>query len=297
MREAVLVGNMSSRHGKRLFVAARTLLEQRGLSVAASHPVADHRELRRVVKAAAAARAPLVVVAGGDGSQTIAAGALAHAETVLGVIPAGTGNSFAQTLGIGTHLESAIDAIVNGTVVEVDLGIVNGTYFANFTTLGLSSEIAGDTPRWLKNAFGVVAYGVEALVPLLYHRALQCNVKYAKNRLNFMTHQIIVANGRYYGDKPLLPQASIVDGCLTFFATRSASRFEALKTYVALARGTQQRLNDAEFFEAPSMTIQADRKMPVAIDGNLLEKTKCARFEIARKALRVMVPAGFNGQS
>jgi len=70
----------------------------------------------------------LIIVAGGDGSMTLAAGLLAKKKCVLGVLPLGTGNSFALSLGI-TDLDVAVEAIVSGREIAVDLGSVNGPYF------------------------------------------------------------------------------------------------------------------------------------------------------------------------
>jgi diacylglycerol kinase (ATP) len=58
--------------------------------------------------------------------------------------------SFAQTLTVHRRLDAALDVIANGKVVDVDLDIVNGAYFANVASIGLSADVAGRTPIWLK---------------------------------------------------------------------------------------------------------------------------------------------------
>src|ERR1700735_4083115 len=147
--KAVLIGNSEARQTTDAFAKARAMLSERGIELASTHLVADHRDLRRRVRRALKKGARLVIVGGGDGTMTAAAGELAKSRAVLGVLPLGTGNSFALSLGI-TDLDVAVEAIVAGRVVAVDLGNVNGTYFANFATIGLSSTIAGATPNRLK---------------------------------------------------------------------------------------------------------------------------------------------------
>jgi len=97
------------------------------------------------------------VVGGGDGTLSSAVGAFAYADAALGVLPLGTGNSFAQTLTIPQNLERALDIIAGGKVVDVDLGIVNGAYFSNVATIGLSANVARRTPKGLKRVLGPIA--------------------------------------------------------------------------------------------------------------------------------------------
>ena len=208
------------------------------------------------------------------------------------MIPAGTGNSFAHSLGIGSDFERAIEAIVNGKEIKVDLGVVNGTYFANFATIGLASEIGDETPNLLKRITGPVAYGLAGIKPMLMHQAFNCVIKWKRNVLKLETHQIIVANGRYYGHEALTPSATIVDGELTFFATTGTSRLDILRQYTALVRGDQTQMRDAHYFTAKKISIKTDRPELLSIDGCALGKTP-AKFSVARKALRVMVPRDF----
>ena len=231
-----------------------------------------------------------IVVGGGDGTMTRAVNVLAHRDSVMGVLPVGTGNSFAQSLGIPIDdLDAAVAVIARGHVERVDLGMVNGTCFANFATIGLSSEIATATPRLLKKFTGAVAYALAGIKPMLTHRAFRARIRWKGGHLDVRTQDIIVANGRFFGNTPVAPDATIVDGRLHLFTTDGASALDALRTYLALGRGTQARLPDAHVVTARSFTIRARRRQPIAIDGALLERTP-ARFAVARQALRVFVP-------
>jgi hypothetical protein len=136
------------------------LLGARGVDVAEAHITGDAREIRRCVKRAIRSGRKLVIVGGGDGTLTQIVGAFAHSKVTLGVIPLGTGNSFARSLGIAPELDAAVDAIAGGRCKRVDLGRVNQTYFANFSTLGLSADIAGATSGKLKSTIGSAAYAV-----------------------------------------------------------------------------------------------------------------------------------------
>jgi YegS/Rv2252/BmrU family lipid kinase len=290
-----MIGNLRSRQTAELFAEANRMLSERGVSIVESHSVRNGEQLRRSVRAAVRAEYALILVGGGDGSMTSIVGCLAHRRSVLGVLPFGTGNSFAQSLGIKPNIESAVETIVEGRIGEVDLGIVNGRYFANFATIGLSSAIARSTPTFLKKMIGSAAYVVAGIGPMLRSGAFRVTIRCGKRKIETRTHQVIVANGRYYGSTPVLPDATIVDGTLSLFTTSGLSRWEVARMFIAFYRGEQTQLADADYLSAKKITIKAHPKQYVDVDGEAFGKTP-ARFSIARRALRVMVPKDFTGR-
>jgi diacylglycerol kinase (ATP) len=108
-----------------------------------------------------------------------------------------------------------------------------------------------------------------------------------------MAHR--VANGRYFGFTPVLPQATLVDGKLSIFATRGSSRWDVAKTFFAMARGKHTSLADADCFSASDLVIKTKPKQSINVDGEAWGKTP-AHLSIAPRALRVMVPEGFSGR-
>jgi YegS/Rv2252/BmrU family lipid kinase len=285
----VLVANSGARQTAESFAKARAMLVERGVRLTMTHVVDNHKDLCRYVRRAVKSGAPLVIVAGGDGTMAAAAGQLAKSKSVLGVLPLGTGNSFALSLGI-TDLETAIGAIVAGREVTVDLGNVNGTYFANFATIGLSSTIARATPNGLKKIVGAAAYVLAGLLPALRSRPFRCKVRTGKQKLAFQTYQVIVANGRYFGHTPLTPDASLNSGRLTFYSTTDATIVDAANTYASLLLDRQALLANAHVFDATELRVRTHPAQAIAIDGEQCGKTP-ATFKVVPGALRVMVPA------
>lgn len=294
-RSVVVIGNLRSRKTSSMYSKAIESLTGRGVTILESHTVSDGAELVKRVKNAIADKHAYVLVAGGDGSLTSVVGEFAHTKSTLGVLPLGTGNSFAQSLGMAPTIEAAVETIVTGRVERVDLGIVNGRHFANFATIGLSSTIARSTPNLLKKFLGPLAYVVSGVGPLLRSSSFKATVKWNKSDVTVRTHQLIVANGRYFGFTPVLPDATIVDGELSLFTTSGCSRWQVVRMFVAFHRGRQTMLEDAEYFSAPEIDVEAKPKQYIDIDGEAFGKTP-ARFSVDRKALRVLVPADFTGK-
>jgi YegS/Rv2252/BmrU family lipid kinase len=291
--EAAVVINLSSSQSSSRVEAIPGMLEARGIRVVEFHSAGDHAALRRYFDQAVKRKAKTLIVGGGDGSMAQAANALAHSETVLGVLPLGTGNSFAATIGLDGQLESAIEVIANGRVASVDLGRVNGRYFANFATIGLPAEIAKSSPNNLKRFLGPLAYVFAGIRPMLTHKPFRAKVRWDRGgRMILQTQQIVIASGRFFGKQPVLPSASITSGRLAFFTTSGVSHLDLVRTYLAFALGLQTKLGDAHAFSAESIEVRAKPKQPLNIDGEPLGKTP-ARFCIARRALRVLVPSDF----
>lgn len=291
MPRAIIIGEALSRHGERDAIEAGKQLRARGLEIAEAHFESGHRAVQKRVRRSVKSGAELIVVCGGDGTLAHAVAELATTDAVLGVVPAGTGNSFAHSLGI-TSLEQAFDAIVHGRCVNIDVGMVNGQYFANFATVGLAAEIAQRTPRWLKHAIGAIAYGVAAVRPILLGASFRSKVRWKKNRLDLRTRQIIVVSGRDFGHTPVTPESSVTSGKLTFFATEERSAVDVFEFYSAFLAGTQMELPHAHYFQAKKISIETSPRMLVAIDGEPVCKTP-ATFRVVPDALRVMVPASF----
>ena len=296
VRDVVVICRLSSRRGLAYYRRICAELPKRGVRIAGVHLVRRRKALKRAVRDAVRSKAPVVVVIGGDGTQTAAAGALAHSQTALAVVPAGTGNSFAYSLGMRDDLAAAIETIVSGRIVPIDLGCLNGTYFANFATIGLIAEAANRTPKLLKRIVGPIAYGLAGLKPLVRRRPFALRVNSKRAHLRLQTHQAIVAAGRYYGHHPLAPDATVRSGSIALFCVEGRTPLDAIETNAALLRGDQLHLEGAHYLTARSMTIKATPKQPINIDGHALGTTP-ARVRIAPAALRVLVPRDFSPQS
>src|SRR3546814_9635967 len=100
----------------------------------------------------------MVCVGGGDGSRSSAVDFFVGHDCVIALLPLGTANSFARTMGIPLDLEGAIGVIAGGRRRRIDLGMIDGDYFANCAAIGLSPLIAESVPHGFKAWAGRVGY-------------------------------------------------------------------------------------------------------------------------------------------
>lgn len=124
-----------------------------------------------------------VVCVGGDGTLNETVTGLMFFDTdrrpLLGYIPAGSTNDFANTLGISNDMRQAAEQFCTGTPYRCDIGRFNGRYFTYVAAFGVFTDVSYGTPQPLKNALGHAAYileGVKSLTSIKrYHLTVNCD--------------------------------------------------------------------------------------------------------------------------
>ena len=287
-----VVVNTASRTGAAALPLLRSTLAR--VAEVQVHEVADGAALRNALEAAVATGPDLLVVGGGDGTVGCAASLVAHTPVTLGVLPLGTANDFARTLGIPTSVPAAIDTITGGTVVDVDLGRVDGRVFLNVASLGLSVGVTRALSPAMKRRLGRFAYPLATLAAYRAHVPFDATIELDDGSVLELTDlmQIAVGNGRHYGGGlTVSPTASIDDHRLDVYAVERGR----LRDHVSVARllrtGHLVEHDRVHHLTARRLRLVTDEPMEVNLDGEIAATTP-ATFEVDRNALHVVVPLG-----
>ncbi len=292
-RKAVLVVNTRSRRGQRLYQAATTQLQAAGFSLLGSFPVGQPSRLEASLAAALDLQPDLLIAAGGDGTLSLAARHLAYRDAALGVLPLGTTNNFARTLGIPLRLAAAIGVLTSGKVADVDLGEANGTYFANLASTGLSGDVAATAPPRLKRLLGQAAYPLTALALLPRHHPFQATITADGQDRTLTTRQLNIANGSFHAARPITADASADDRLLLAYTLGGSSRSSLIRATIRHALGGARRsYAESAFLATGELMLHTTPSLPLVIDGEIHGRTP-ARITLAANALRVMVAQGF----
>ena len=291
-KTAALAINAASRRGREAFEPACRALLRRGIELTAAYPVRKPHQLVKVIEREMREGTPLIVVGGGDGTVTMVSRCFLRGASVMGLLPLGTGNSFAQGIGLPLDLEGAAETIARGKVAAVDLGIVNGRTFANFTTIGLSTAVARETKPLLKRLLGPLAYVLTGVLVAGWHKSFDCRLDADDGVHRFRTHQLVIANGRVFGATPIHPDAKVDDGLLTVFAVPGADRDQIRRTWTALLAGRHADLSDALFISSKHVMLETKPRRSIDMDGEIVTRTP-ATFSIASRALKIVVPQAF----
>jgi YegS/Rv2252/BmrU family lipid kinase len=290
----LFVANGHSRRGREAFQEAQSALTKHGIALSEARLVQEPDECRRLLAREIAAGARAVIVGGGDGTLSQCAGQLAGTDVAMGVLPLGTGNTFARSLGVAPDLDEAAQVIANGRAVAVDVGRVNGRVFLNSVALGLSVDIARALSPELKSRLGLMAWPAIGARVLAGHRPVSLRLTSPELARTVRTHQIVVANGRYVAG-PILatPDASLQNARLVVFALGGARMGQLFKAVMEWMTHRSLLSPEARFFETEKlMIISTGRALLASVDGETCEKTPL-KLEVVPRALRVLVPAGF----
>ncbi|AVT28245.1 MULTISPECIES: diacylglycerol kinase family protein [unclassified Plantactinospora] len=290
-RRAALVVNARSRRGRRLYEEARTRLVAAGFTLLGTYPADRPGELETSLATAAGLGPDLLAVGGGDGTIGAAARLLAHRDIALGLLPLGTTNNFARTVGIPLDLDAAVATLADGKVIDVDLGTADGMPFANHVGVGLSADVMARVPARLKRVVGRLAYPATALALLTGHRPMRITVQADGRSREYLTHQLFVANGGFHAGRPITADANADDRLLVAYPVGGPTRRDLLgATARNAATGHRRTLDDEPFLTAGEILLRTDRPVPVEVDGEVRGRTP-VRIGLAANALRVMAPA------
>lgn len=291
-RRAALVVNAHSRRGRRLYDGVRARLLAAGFTLLADDPVERPHELERTLAEALDKGPDLLVAGGGDGTISTAARLLAHRDVALGLLPLGTTNNFARTVGVPLDLHEAVGTLAGGSVVDVDLGVAGDMRFTNHVGVGLSADVMLAAPPALKRVTGRLAYPVTALGLLARHRPLRVTVRAAGREHEFQTHQLYVANGGFHAGRPITADAHADDRLLVAYPVGGPARRQVLwETARNAATGHRRTLGDHPFLAVDELWLETDRPAGVEVDGEPCGRTPM-RIGLDANALRVTVPVG-----
>lgn len=288
-RRAVLIVNTRSRRGARAYSEAKKLLTQAGVTLDAAYPIRHPERLSEVVQEEIVKGHKFIIVGGGDGTISSVIGRFAYTDVVFGLLPLGTANSFARTLGIPLDLAGAVDILVNGKVADVDLAKINDSYFANGSSIGMPAIVGRATPHQLKRWLGRGAYALVGASKFIRYQPFRCTISINDQETSCDAFDVRIANGRFQGGVMVASEANPDDGNITVHILEGRSKWVLPIEWARLTIGVPFGPGDSKVLTASELTIDAVPKQHVAVDGEVITQTPI-RVSIAREALLLMGP-------
>ncbi|GAB5534965.1 MAG: diacylglycerol kinase [Rubricoccaceae bacterium] len=259
--------------------------------------------MRQCAEDLAVQGAGLVVAAGGDGTVHLVANGLmavgddASSRPVLGILPRGTGNDFARTLGLplGTTLSDALAILRTGPRRALDLirmdHATGGCYAVNVCAGGFSTTIDAMMTDDLKSTWGPFAYvvgGVRAIPEMDAHDVrLDCDGG-PPERVRAVN--VVVGNGRTAGGgHRVAPRANPEDGLLDVVVIREGSALETSRLAAIALSGTDYLDDELVIYNrVHRLRVEASPGMLFNVDGEVLTDEPVT-FEAAHAALQFVV--------
>lgn len=252
-------------------------------------PECDTPEKSRAALRQHAGSAARVVVGGGDGSLNTLLPDLLEAGLPVGILPLGTANDFARSLGI-ENLDAAIDAVLAGKTRKVDVGVVNDHLFLNAVGIGLGPRINRDLDKESKSALGVLAYLFHSIRNLRRHRGMRATVECDDGAVTLKSLQITIASGIHYGGgMTIASDARLDDGMLDVLVIRPLGLMSLLAHVAALRTGNIRDDEQLRTFKTSTVRVRTRRPSDVTADGEFVTRTP-VECRVLKQVLEVYAP-------
>lgn len=288
IRSAAMIVNTRSRTGQAQYEAACRAMEGLPFPVD-GHAVKDPDQLEDAVRSALARKPDLVILGGGDGTISSLVDLLVGQDVILGVLPLGTANSFARTLGIPLDIPGAVEVLRTGAPRRIDLGMIDGDYFANCAALGISPQIARTIPHGLKKVLGKIGYLGWAAWQFASFKPFTLIVGEGDMAERLRVVEVRISNGPFHGGTELVDAAAVDSGEIVVQAVVGRVRSRLVKNWVASFFRLDARHEDTRDFRGKSMRIDTVPRMPISIDGEVLATTPVTA-KVAAGVIEVMAP-------
>lgn len=244
-------------------------------------------------RALAAEGFEVVVAAGGDGTASQVMQGLLGSASTLGMLPLGTGNDFARTIGVGPNVQLAIDALVADRRARSDVGKwTQGEregHFLNVAGCGFDAAVAARINSGIRRLRGRPAYLAAIVQTLIAYRPTLLRLTIDGEQVERKGMLCAVANAMSYGGGMRVAPLARIDDCVfDLVLVGDVGRLEFVRAFPSLLKGTHLAHPKVEHRTFRSLEIESDPPSPFLVDGELLPTGK-VRVEVVPGAIEVVV--------
>jgi YegS/Rv2252/BmrU family lipid kinase len=275
----------------------RRLITDEGVDELIWAEVPKSRKAPKKVRKAIDAGVDMLIVWGGDGivqrSIDVLAGTKRGSKIPIAIMPAGTGNLLATNLGIPADLPEAVKVAFHGTHRRIDLGKVNGEYFAVMAGVGFDGAMIRDADRNLKDRLGKLAYvwaGLRHINGEAPHAQVMIDgVKWFDDEASC----VLVGNvGTITGGIHAFDDAKPDDGWLDVGVATAQGALEWARALGTMAVGRSDHSPFVRMTRARRIDVKLKSKLEYELDGGARVAAKSLSVRVAPAAVKVCVPVG-----
>jgi len=236
------------------------------------------------------------VILGGDGTCGQVANAILKSgvDCLLTVLPCGTGNDFAKTLGVNRFApEQIADLVALGDAKKIDVGLTDGRYFLNSCGFGFDASVLEATSR-VRFLKGDAVYIYSALRQLFTYRGVEVSVIGARGVSRGSMLMVTVSNGRWLGGAfKIAPQASVLDGKLDACFLGDSNVMQRMKLFLGAMRGTHIGMPSVSAVGIQDLTLTFPSNPLMELDGELRQaQSRTVNVKCVPRTLSVIAAPG-----
>lgn len=246
-------------------------------------------EARGLAGESARRREPRIVVAGGDGTIGVVATELLGSPTALGILPLGSIMNIPRMLGLPRDLAAAAMILAEGTVREIDVGLVRGRPFFETGSVGMNAAVFGAASRLEKGERRSI---LRTIWVAIRYRPSRMRIELEDRILRTRALTVTVSNGPYTGTgMTVAPEARLDDGRLDVRVFERFSKWELVRHLASIAYGRRNYVPRVSTYRSSFARISSAHPLPTRADSRDLGTTP-VEFRVRASALRVVVPPG-----
>jgi YegS/Rv2252/BmrU family lipid kinase len=241
-----------------------------------------------LAKRAVTRGAALVVAWGGDGTVNEVASALVRTRTALAIVPCGSGNGLASTLGVSRDPARAISEAAAAVPRVIDAGECESRWFFSIAGVGFDAHVADCFDRARPGRRGLSTYARITIRELLSYRPLSYRINGQSTGGPALL--VVVANSTQFGNgATIAPRARLDDGLLDVVVFEEASRLLTMLSMPRLFTGGVERVRGVSSRQMERLTIESDRPIIYHLDGEPGQAAARLVFAVVPAVLRVSV--------
>ncbi len=231
-----------------------------------------------------------IVAVGGDGTINNIAKYVSGSNSILGIIPFGSGNGFARELKLYGKLEHSLRIINNQHYKVVDSGYVNEHFFCNIAGVGFDAHVGGlfadSTTRGLKTYAKIIWNELRSYQTESY--SVESNKHHSFSTEAFM---ICVCNGPQFGNNAFIaPEAKLNDGLFDIAIVKPFPLWRMPDIALSLLLKSKRNLPYLHRFKCTEFTIHRNSEGIVNVDGEPIKMGKTLKFVMNPNSLKILVP-------
>ncbi|MCH5232628.1 MAG: diacylglycerol kinase family lipid kinase [Muribaculaceae bacterium] len=231
----------------------------------------------------------MVITAGGDGTVNEAANGIAFSDTVLGILPFGSGNGLARTIGLPLDTYEALKIIAHGHVLKSDRGMANDKPFYCTCGVGFDANVSEKFASMKKR--GKISYIRSAIREYLSYRSRPYAIEIQGKIITEKAFLVAICNATQYGNNAYIgPKAKLTDGLLDITLVHSDNTLSTMVMVMDLMTGIIDKNKSIDTFQTPEATIVRIDDGPLHLDGEPIHMGKKIHIKCEPEALNIFAP-------
>lgn len=291
MEELLFIINPVAGSGKGLTI--KTIIEESMRDYPGGFSISLTKNPNEATTIAYESNTNTIIAVGGDGTVTeVAKGIIRRGYGTLGIIPGGTGNDFIKSLGISKDPREALETIIRGNTMKVDIGVANGYKFLNIGSIGLDAEVTHTSQTLKKYIRGRLSYILSIFITLIKFKRKDITIEIDGKREKKGLVLFAIGNGKYYGGGlKMIPHAKLNDGYLYACIVKDVSKLRILTILPEVFKGNHLRHKKyVETFKCEKVKIYSNKDIYMNLDGEVFSPAKEIEFSLADEKLNILVP-------